>query len=670
MGPLNLLIPGLPEDLRTVPAWFHTDGAFDHLHPSWRHRLVEGATLVDDRPATDLLTWFDGGPHDWRTDWRRWRQALIAYRDEVDRATDPTSRHNLFPAEAVTAQRHELALCAQSCAYFLAVYGWIFEPRDHVDPDFPDPGWRPWALMPHQVWLLDEIEDAIRYPAPRGNLVVEKSRDMGATWTFCGWTTWKWLFARDFTAGLMSYREAEAVEDHPDSLMFKISAILGIERAPGLPEWMFPVEFWTNQRDLDHKKTLEHPTRTNFLRAEATTEIAGSGNRAFVRMNDEAAKFKIGLKHVLTSTASVTQHSFTLSSAFSKYNDDFQRYADHCRDAKPGDLLPKLISLTYHLQPFHDAAWLEQTRAAYDSHHDREGFEREVLIDYRAGAGRWIYEQDVRNRPIVPDLVFDPNLVTWVSIDPGGTDDCAIGVFQTKPDPHWDHSNLTHWADIFVLDSYSHNLEGAAYYAHLLTGLPPEPGDECYGKLVDGRTVDFMRFMRELSWTRGKTWWCGDPAGEAKEQATRQSFYKLLALSSLRLRKRWLTRQENAAPAESARPIVVISSDISRFRDFQSRRLAARPVIARTHFAGTQGALAVREALCNARFLDPTPKMTTDPATAHDEWSHLVSMFEYFAQYQRLGLGKTVDQTQREKKEAAWLPPAGITFPGYRRRTA
>ena len=160
-----LVIPDLP----TSGKW----GDLSHV-PSW---------LDDDEIPWNDATIDQGG----RAKWRDWRKRLDAYRQWMHAETDRD------PA----LRQEELTRCAGCVKYFLAVYGWIYEPRDHVDPDELEPGWRPWALMPHQVLLLDEINEAMNYPSPRGDVVVEKSRDMGATWTFCGWVAWNWLFRRE-----------------------------------------------------------------------------------------------------------------------------------------------------------------------------------------------------------------------------------------------------------------------------------------------------------------------------------------------------------------------------------------------------------------------------------------------------------------------------------------
>jgi len=102
--------------------------------------------------------------------WRLWAERIDAYRELIRREAGSD------PATAAAVR----GLAAEDPAYFLCVFGWIFEPRVKGDHR---PGWRPWMLYPFQVELLRTITAAMTASGPEGDLVIEKSRDMGATWT-------------------------------------------------------------------------------------------------------------------------------------------------------------------------------------------------------------------------------------------------------------------------------------------------------------------------------------------------------------------------------------------------------------------------------------------------------------------------------------------------------
>ena len=653
------LIPGLPDDdeefgvLSVVPSWS------DDAPVAWNDAAVD-----------------QGG----RAGWRDWRRRLDLYRTWI------FNRCNEDPL----LQQQELQRCVASAKYFLAVYGWIFEPRDHVDPDYPEPGWRPWALMPHQILLLDEIEAAMMVPSPAGDIIVEKSRDMGATWTFCGWIAWKWLFAFTFTAGLMSYREDEVVEDHPDSMMFKVKSILGLAgQAPGLPGWLFPEvvhggDFANRRKELDHRATLAHPTRTNFLRGETMTEIAGTGNRTTVRLHDEAAKWRKRLRNVMTNTASVTQHRFVLSSAYTDFGYDFKNMVDFARSAaQSGQRAPRLIRLDAKLHPLHDDAWLANEKAKALANDDLEGFEREIEISYRAGS-QYIYTELVEACPVLPDLIWEPHLKTYVSIDPGLADLCAITVAQVEPKPN-DPDPL--WRDrrpydVRWLDSFAMNGQGVDFWAHVLTGILPDPGDSAYAAFFDQRGSDrrahrlrdFMDFMGTLPWDPTLVYWCGDPAGGHREQTSKTTWYRELANHSRRLRTRRVEQRRKAGEENLPRPISIypLCRDLFKYRSYHERQQHMRPVLRRSSFASSPGALAAREAFLAARRLDPTPRQTTDPGMEHNDAFNTTSAGEFFAVFLRLGLGVTPEQKREKEKDAAMLMglPPGVDVDKKRRRAA
>ena len=112
-------------------------------------------------------------------------------------------------------------------------------------------------------------------------------------------------------------------------------------------------------------------------------------------------------------------------------------------------------------------------------------------------------------------------------------------------------------------------------------------------------------------------------------------------------------------------------SDLYPYRTFQARQQHMRPVLMRSSFAQTPGAMEGREALLNAHRLDPTPRQTNDPGMAHDEYSHFTSAFEFLAVYIRVvGLGWPKQDPQAEAREMAWLmkqPPGPLTNVEQRR---
>ncbi len=575
-------IPGLPPHLTVVPSWRDDDA--------------------------------------WRAEWHDWAAELIDLRAEVLARAD----------EDAAFRRHETALCAASTSYFLAMYGWIFEPRD--TPLGP-PGWYPWAPFALQVDLADEVEAALASPRGHGNdLVVEKSRDMGATWTVCGVVAKHWLFDPVFTAGLVSFRE-DAVDDaSPDSMFFKLRGLLGIlPDAPGVPRWMFPSARWDH--DLHNRKLLlRHPERSSTVKGEALTALAGTGGRATLRLNDEAAKFTKGLNNVLTSQGAVTNHRVNLSSAYVDFGTDFQDLAQIARDSA-GRI--RYLRLDPWLHPFHDEEWMANERETTYAH-DPEGFRREVMIDYVAGFGDRVYPQaDAIATPegLGPLDPAAPRTLTAVGCDVGGTDQTTMVVCQRDAD---DPAKT-----VRLVDLYRRSKLPAEWYAHVATGIPPAEGDamlELWRRESGPEEARFMAFTASLPWDERVSWF-GDPTGGARESVTRLSFWDAFEAKALELRRR-------QRPGVH-RPLRVVRSWDKR--DLLTRRLATREVLQRTVCADTAGARYALRCLQRYKFQEVSEAgRTGEPKPIHDKRgeSDVVTGFEYFAIHDAAGLTERRDRRQ------------------------
>lgn len=93
--------------------------------------------------------------------------------------------------------------CRDSDKYFIYNYCYTIDTRKINDKIFLMKQW------PHLLKLIDELNDSLKNSI---NIIVEKSRDMGISWTIMAWEMHKVLFRDGFMALNVSRREAE-VED-------------------------------------------------------------------------------------------------------------------------------------------------------------------------------------------------------------------------------------------------------------------------------------------------------------------------------------------------------------------------------------------------------------------------------------------------------------------------
>ena len=146
----------------------------------------------------------------------------------------------------------------------------------------PEPKIMPFKLFPRQEefvhFLVECIEDG-------ESGLVEKARDMGASWVCCAVSVWMWLF-HDGTAIGWGSRKEEYVDKRgdPKAIFPKIRQTLEF-----LPEWLLP-EGYSEQQHATHMKIV-HPNNGASVTGEAGDNI-GRGGRTTVYIKDESAHYE------------------------------------------------------------------------------------------------------------------------------------------------------------------------------------------------------------------------------------------------------------------------------------------------------------------------------------------------------------------------------------------
>ena len=173
-------------------------------------------------------------------------------------------------------QLAELGKCqggVEAFLYWLEWYAWTYDPRSMRQRTLP---FVPYEFQREAAqWIHDVREKGIEG-------VVEKARDMGATWLFVAYFTWCWLFEAEFT-GLFCSRKVNLVDSKgdPSSIMHKARMIIR-----GLPLWMVPQGYDESKHAL--KLRIINPANGSVLVGEGGNQI-GRGGRASMVLIDEAA---------------------------------------------------------------------------------------------------------------------------------------------------------------------------------------------------------------------------------------------------------------------------------------------------------------------------------------------------------------------------------------------
>jgi hypothetical protein len=510
-----------------------------------------------------------------RQAWVDWRAKVVQYRD-IRRVE----------CENPEEWAYELGKCKTSTAYFLSIWGNLFEPRKRKRSAGYGGEFIPFAK---QVEVLDAITEclAVEDGGPRSDLAVPKSRDVGASWIVCGEALKQWLFDEDIQIRLMSYKEELVESKKSGSLFWKIDYMLH-----RLPHWMVP-------KYNDVHLVLTNLENGNILGGEATTERSARGDRATWIIFDEAGLFP-EFGEIWTGSTAAADTRVAVSSIHVDYGPDFFNLS--MSDETVYKEQPVRLPIDWWDHPLHDEAWLEQEKLRYRLR--PAGFYREVLRNPFTENETLVYPEAQAIVPR-PEITYDHRAAQFTTMDPGKRDDFAVIFLQEDAATGFIH----------VLDSYSSSQKPADYYGSIMVGIP-ESGDWKY----DDEALRIMAFTRN----RMRATVYGDVAGWNQEAATMDSVYDRLVKYGIYVIR---DRLKDEQVAQSKRVA----------RSFRGRREAMHDIFPRLRFADTPGARRVLAALKMHRFKPGDQmQMTEDQAPIHDWTSHLTSAMEYYAVNRRL----------------------------------
>lgn len=140
----------------------------------------------------------------------------------------------------------------------------------------------PFVLFPRQVDLVVFINECL---ADRQSGLIEKARDMGATWVLCAYSVWAFLFLEGVSIGWGSRKEqlVDKIGD-PDSIFEKLRTLLRYT-----PKFFLPVGF-DIERNCSYMKIV-NPVNGSTITGEAGSNI-GRGGRKTIFFKDESAHYE------------------------------------------------------------------------------------------------------------------------------------------------------------------------------------------------------------------------------------------------------------------------------------------------------------------------------------------------------------------------------------------
>jgi hypothetical protein len=265
-----------------------------------------------------------------------------------------------------TAKDDELAALSIAASrsdpvWFINHFCFTYDPRNLARGM---PAYVPFELYPRQEELVREIHEARQN---QENVVIPKSRGVGATWTLAAYSLWMWIFEPGSSVGWGSRKEnlVDQIGD-PDSIFEKIRILW-----KRLPEWFRLTVVPDFSEDVhDNHMRLINPNNGATITGEAGKNI-GRGGRKSIYFVDESAHVENPTamnRAVLENTECLVEISTPngIGNAFE-------------RKVKTGKGV-RVFWMRWDCVPWRDEAWLQAQKLKYA--HDPEGFAQEVLCEF------------------------------------------------------------------------------------------------------------------------------------------------------------------------------------------------------------------------------------------------------------------------------------------------
>jgi hypothetical protein len=300
---------------------------------------------------------------------------------------------------------------------------------------------QPWHIYPHEIKQVDWMEQRFKN---REDGLIEKSREMGASWTFCVWLIHHFLFDDEFSA-LIGSRVEDLVDNKlPDSIFGKLDFVLRY-----IPSWLRPPGFEFDKHRLYMKIT--NPNNHNAITGEsANSQFSRSGRYSCIVLDEFA--FVDKSYSIWQAAADSSPVRFPISTPNGKGN----KFGEL---ALTSDI--KKLTLHWTLHPEKDQAWYEKEKTRRT---DQE-VAQELDISYdRSTRGR-VYQnewEELRTSGRLTECPYDPLFPVYTSWDFGIGDATAITFYQVN------RAGAVHLIDYyentgFPIDHYIKVVQGKPY---------------------------------------------------------------------------------------------------------------------------------------------------------------------------------------------------------------
>jgi len=321
--------------------------------------------------------------------------------------------------------------CRLSDEFFFNVFAWTFDPR-LADPVVP------FILYPKQKKLIDWLNSLLERSkaGEKVNGLIDKPRDVGATFTVMTWILKKFLF-EEFSARVGSRKEDYVDKrGEQDTLFFKFDFTL--ER---LPPWLLT--------DETERASMLLTRATNNISGESANPNFGRGGRKTITVFDEHA-FWEWARSSWESAGESTNFRLSMSTPPESGRDShFYKLLTgvHGRIEK--------FEFDWQDVPTRDAKWLQTQRETKSE----EELAREVMKSYEGTTEGKVYAVDFRLATL-SDVEYRPHLPLFVSWD-FGLDTVAMIWWQKNLETN----------KLYIIDSYANANKAIDFYYPFVKGV-------------------------------------------------------------------------------------------------------------------------------------------------------------------------------------------------------
>lgn len=358
-----------------------------------------------------------------------------------------------FAALEITKRRSKL-----DPAYFISNCCYTFDPKR-------EPYHFPFKLFPFQVEYVATLREAIEEGT---DIMVEKCREMGATYTTLYVMLWFWMYIPGSNF-LVGSRKEDYVDNtkangelanKEESLFGKLEYTLNRMNPYFLPRGFSMGKHMTFM-------SLINPENGNVISGESSNANFSRGGRQKAILLDEFA-FWDNDSAAWGSTADTTNCRIALTTPGIRPSK-----AKKLRFGEDEEEI-KIITLPYDLDPRKDQAWLDAQR----KRRSKEDFAREIMIDWQGSLTGVVYPEI--SLATIGDYPYDPRWPLYRTWD-FGLDGVSVLWFQ---------KNMNN-DKIRIVDYYENHDRTIGFYFPMC-GLSIET------KYVDLYTADDIKAIREL----------------------------------------------------------------------------------------------------------------------------------------------------------------------------